>query len=316
MPAIDTLTVSPLDRTLTFGAVIEGVDLKILTAQEWEKLHNTFLEHGMLVIKDQNFATPDEQMEFAKRWGEFELPFLNITNKTKNGSTAKEGSNHFKNLKGNEGWHTDSTYMRISSKCGILYAPSAKDLPKRGGETAFADMRYAFESLDEKTKERVKNLAAFHSIEYSQAKMGHLSYTDGGGYGSHGNAYLRPLVKIHPDTNRPSLMVGRHAFGIPAMRKEESDELIRSLNSFSVQTNNIYTHNWSGGDLVIWDNRCMLHRACEYDPNEVRVLWGNRIAGEQKSEVALPAPDNREVLADALQKINDEFAAQQQTARL
>src|SRR5262249_4768654 len=185
-------------------------------------------------------------------------------------------------LRGNEGWHTDSSYMPLAAKASVL---SAEVVPSRGGETEWADMRAAWEALDDATRARIERLSAYHSLRHSQAKIG--AGDDQLGYGfSVEKPPLRPLVKRHPVTGRPALFVGRHAFGIPGLAPDESERLLDSLVRDACRPRRTLRHAWSPGDVVIWDNRCVLHRARPWDHAEARVLYHTRIAGDPRSEAA------------------------------
>jgi alpha-ketoglutarate-dependent taurine dioxygenase len=148
-------------------------------------------------------------------------------------------------------------------------------------------MRAAYDALDSDTKDRIADLSAYHSLFYSQARIGH-HVGVGAGYGfASEESPLRPLVKIHPDTGRPSLFIGRHAHGIPGMEPEESEELLEELLSFACRSPRTYEHQWHPGDVVAWDNRCLMHRARPYDHHsEARVMRHVRIAGDPASEMA------------------------------
>jgi len=148
-------------------------------------------------------------------------------------------------------------------------------------------MRAAYDALSEGLKDRIAGLSAYHSYFYSQAQIGH-NVEVGAGYGfDAGPSPLRPLVKIHPETGRPALFIGRHAHGIPGMEPEESKKLLDDLLSFACQSPRTYEHRWHPGDLVVWDNRCVLHRARPYDHHqEARVMRHTRIAGDPASEMA------------------------------
>jgi alpha-ketoglutarate-dependent taurine dioxygenase len=161
---------------------------------------------------------------------------------------------------------------------------SAHVLPSTGSQTQWADARAAYDALDEGTRARIANLDAYHSYFYSQAKIGH-KVEVGAGYGFfEGESPLRPLVKIHPVTGRPALYVGRHAASIPGMEQAEAEALIQYLNDFICQPPRVYTHHWQAGDVAVWDNRCLLHRACSYDYRQERVMMHTRIQGELASE--------------------------------
>ena len=165
-------------------------------------------------------------------------------------------------------------------------------------QTAFCDGWAAYDALDAAMKERVGGLAAYHSGLYSQAKLGQdpagatLDKTSGGGSGLYvAKAYLRPLVKEHPVTGRRGLHIARHAFGVTGLSAEESDELLAGmLRDAASDPSRTYYHQYDVGDLVLWDNRRMIHRACPYPADEVRILAGNRIGGDS-SEAALNADD-------------------------
>jgi alpha-ketoglutarate-dependent taurine dioxygenase len=136
-------------------------------------------------------------------------------------------------------------------------------------------------------KDRIADLSAYHSLFYSQAQIGH-KVAVGAGYGFDNDTEspLRPLVKYHPVTRRPSLFIGRHAHGIPGLEPEESRKLLDDLLTFACQAPRTYEHQWRPGDVVAWDNRCLMHRARPYDHhNEARVMRHVRIAGDSASEL-------------------------------
>ncbi|MBC8239184.1 MAG: TauD/TfdA family dioxygenase, partial [Alphaproteobacteria bacterium] len=192
-------------------------------------------------------------------------------------------------LTGNMGCHCDSTYMPVQAKGAVF---TAHVVPAHGGETAWADTRAAYQELDAATRERIANMSAYHSLYHSQKKFGETKEKDSEyfGYGFFGQEPpLRPLAKIHPETGRPSLAVGRHAYGIPGIAEDESEKLLRDLVDFTCQSPRVYQHNWTAGDAVLWDNRCLMHRACTWDMNEPRVMFHSRIAGDPESEFAAHA---------------------------
>ena len=145
---------------------------------------------------------------------------------------------------------------------------------------------------DSSTIEKISKLSAFHSLYQSQAKNGYKVET-GKGYGYHAEgAPLRPLIKKHPVTGRNALCIGRHAYKIPGMDDKEANNLLDSLLEQACQQPRLYKHSWIPGDLVIWDNRCVLHRACPYDVSEPRVLQATRISGDPMSEFAETGADD------------------------
>ena len=273
---------------MPFGAVVNGVRLASITADEFAELHRAFLRYGFLVFPGQHLSD-EENIEFAERFGELEFGAVPIANQKKleDGSWSEVVSLESRRMRtnvGNEAWHTDSTYWPISSKCAML---SAVAVPEEGGETQLADMRAGYAALDAATKDRIANLAAYHSTQFSQANdIGDFPPTEPGTL-YHGEAYLRPLVKTHPETGVKNLFIGRHAFGIPGLSREESRALLQSLlDTVLADESRIYTHHWQVGDTLLWDNRALLHRACPYDYSKPRVMCATRVAGDPASELA------------------------------
>ncbi len=288
------LTITPLNRT--FGATVTGVNLDDLDSDTWAAIYSAFLDRGVLAFPGQHLDD-GAQARFARRFGEAEKlsPYqkgahVAISNAKQDGTLAKREDYQYQILKGNEGWHTDSTYMPLASKVAML---SALVIPPTGGETEFADMRAAYDALDEDTQQRLEGLSAYHSLYYSQAQAGFVHETDNL-YGLHDKgAPLRPIIKVHPETGRKSIYTGRHAYGIPGLDPDESAQLLRDLLENACQPPRVYTHSWQVGDTVVWDNRCMMHRACPYDPTHKRALRGTRIAGDAASELAPTYRDER-----------------------
>ena len=276
----------PLDAT--FGAVVTGLTLAALNEETWRDLHAAWLKYALLIFPRQ-YLSREEQIAFARRFGRLEFELSPLSNVKEDGTLIPESNNSdtIKVLKGNMGWHCDSTYMPIQAKGAVF---SARVVPKSGGQTGWADMRAAFDALDDELRAKVEKLSAHHSLYYSQAKLGHhpKKGSDYSGYGFHdGPVPLRPLVKVHPETGRKSLVIGRHAYDIPGMNSEESEQLLRDLVVFACKPPRIYHHDWAPGDAVVWDNRCLLHRATPWDMSEPRIMWHSRIAGDPASESAL-----------------------------
>ena len=281
------LTITPTAATL--GATVTGVRLNALTAAQWQEIYQAFLSFGVLFFPEQHLDAA-EQLAFARRLGEIEvlvpgMTTIPISNKDEGGRFLAADSHRMKLLRGNEGWHTDSSYMPLAAKASVL---SAHVLPREGGGTEWADARAAYDALDAETQARLGALSAYHSYFYSQRKMGH-DVTTGAGYGFfEGEPPLRGLVKIHPETGRASVYLGRHAGRIPGMPDTEAEQFIDELNAFICRSPRTVVHHWQAGDVAVWDNRCLLHRALPYDYGEERVLMHTRIKGE-KTELALNA---------------------------
>ena len=261
----------PLDAT--FGAVVTGVTLAALSEETWRDLHGAWLKYALLIFPGQHLSR-EEQIAFARRFGRLEFELSPLSNVKEDGTLIPEADNSdiIKVLKGNMGWHCDSTYMPVQAKGAVF---TARLVPKSGGQTGWADMRAAFDALNDELRAKVEKLSAHHSLYYSQAKLGHQPKkgSDYSGYGFHdGPVPLRPLVKVHPETGRKSLLIGRHAYDIPGMTSAESERFLRELVDFACRPPRIYHHDWVPGDAVIWDNRCLLHRATAWDMSEPRIM--------------------------------------------
>lgn len=287
-------TITPIDAS--FGATITNIDLATMDDATWKCVEDAFHEYAALVFPAQNLSA-DDQVIFSNRFGNIELlradpkaKAVPISNEKPDGSVLKPDEERFKSLRGNEGWHIDSTYMPLAAKAGVL---SAKVVPPSGGETELADMCAAYDALDDDTKDRIKDLSAYHSLYASQAKIGY-TFKTGSGYGYHTKgAPLRPLVRTHPVTGHKSLCIGRHAYRILGMDDAAAETLLDDLLDFACQAPRTYMHSWEPGDLMIWDNRCVMHRARPYDFNEPRVMQATRIAGDPASELAPTERDER-----------------------
>ncbi len=300
------ITITPIENK-GFGAVVTNVKLNNLSDAEFSKVKAAFLKFGFLLFPAQ-FLTDEESIHFGERFGELEFGASSFANQQKHedGSYSEIldlDTQRMRTNVGNEFWHTDSTWKPVSSKCAIL---SAVAVTEEGGETELADMRAAYAALDEGAKERIRDLSAYHSTQYSQANdVGDFPPQEKDGI-YHGEAYLRPLVKIHPETGVKNLFIGRHAFGIHGLTRTESRELLTSLLDFAVSDKSrVYTHKWQKGDALLWDNRVLLHRANPYDYSKARVMIGTRVAGDVATELACYPSDpeaqaGREALAAEL----------------
>lgn len=279
-----TPVIKPLDAS--FGAVVTDLSLTSLDEQTFDWLHKAWLEYALLIFPAQHLSQED-QVVFARRFGELEFDLVPISNVRRDGTVRQEDDTDgvVQILKGNMGWHCDSTYMQIQAKGAVF---TAHVVPEVGGETGWADLRAGYDALDENLRVKIEALSAHHSLYHSQAKAG-FKPKAGGDYQGYGfedqEPPLRPLVKVHPETGRKSLQVGRHAYGIPGMDPAESEQLLDELLELTCQPPRVYHHRWQPGDAVLWDNRCLLHRACPWDMTQPRVMYHARIKGEASESV-------------------------------
>ncbi len=281
------MNIEPLDSS--FGAYVHDITLASVSETIWPALREAWVEYGLLIFRDQTLSR-SEQDTFARRFGPLEFPAAAIANLDRDGEIHSTPDDDLvKSLRGNEGWHHDSTYMPVQAMGAVF---SAEIVPPSGSSTGFADMRAAYEALDASTRRQLTTLRAHHSLEYSQGRAGYLpTPTADGGYqmyGYHGGeAPLRPMVKVHPDTGLPNLCVGRHAHDIEGMSPEVSERFIDDLNERAVQPSWTHYHHWTVGDVVVWDNRRLMHCAVPFDMTEPRRMWHTRIAGDPATELAL-----------------------------
>ena len=272
----------------TLGATITGIALTQLNSGTWSLIKESFLEYALLIFPSQGLNS-QQQVDFARRFGEIEMIVENmetipLSNKSSNGKLMKDDEEQVKMLKGNEIWHTDSSYMPRAAKASVL---SARIIPSQGGQTEWADARAAYDGLDDSMKKKIASLKASHNYFRSQAKIGHIVDV-GAAYGFYeGESPVYPLVKIHPETGRPALYAGRHACDILGMENVESENLLVFLNEQIVTPPQVWQHQWSPGDLVVWDNRCLLHRARPHDPESERLMMHTRVRGDIGSETAI-----------------------------
>ena len=185
--------IAPLDAS--FGAVVTGLALPTLDDAAFDALHAAWLDYALLIFPGQHL-TREQQIAFAKRFGPLEFDLAPISNVKADGSLRNDNDDVIKVLKGNMGWHADSTYMPVQAKGAVF---SAEEVPTIGGRTGWADMRAAYDALDDDKRAKVSDLAAYHSLHYSQSKLGHdTKKADGAysGYGLHdGPVPLRPLER-------------------------------------------------------------------------------------------------------------------------
>ncbi len=284
--ADELFDIEPLDAT--FGAVVTGVELRSIGDAAFDALHKTWLEFALLIFPGQ-FLTRDEQDAFALRFGPLEFKAAAFSNVDADGNILTDPDHDVvKSLRGNEGWHHDSTYMPLQAKGSVF---TAEVVSTWGGATGWADMRAAYEALDTETQHRLTGMRAYHSLYYSQGRSGNMpTKTEGGGYDMYGfhdlEPSLRPLVKVHPETGRPNLLIGRHAYGIVGMVEDESEAFLDRLNAEACQRPRIHHHQWSAGEAALWDNRRLMHRGTPFDMTEPRVMWHTRVAGDPDTEMA------------------------------
>jgi alpha-ketoglutarate-dependent taurine dioxygenase len=273
----------PLDAT--FGALVTGLDVRTLGEADFAELYTLWLERALLVFPGQHLSR-DEQIAFARRFGPasdiFDISTVRPDGVLRS-DEVEEDASFLNMLRGNYDWHADGSYGPALAK-GAVY--SAQLVPSSGGETGWADMRAAYDALDADMRARVETLAAYHSIQQGQARRGYVHDQRNIDLGPERNP-LRPLVRTHPETTRKSLMLGRHAYQVPGTSIAESREFLDGLVEFACRSPRVYFHDWRAGDVVVWDNRCLLHCVRPWDMSEPRVMWHAGIPGEPETDTIL-----------------------------
>ncbi len=281
------VSVEPLDAT--FGAIVHDVVLAGASDAVIAQLTELWIDRALLVFPGQHLTRP-QQDEFARRFGALEFTATALTNVGPGGELRLVEHDLSKSLSANERWHHDSTFMPVMAAGAVF---TAEIVPDEGGDTGFADMRAAYEALDDATRERVGTLSAYHSRRYSMDRAGlHVSAENADRYQLYGYAadldpQLRPLVKVHPVTGRPNLLIGQHAHAIPGLAADESEALLDRLDAEACAVPRTYHHRWTVGDALLWDNRRLMHRATPHDPAQPRRMWHTRIAGDPLTESAI-----------------------------
>lgn len=244
-------------------------------------------QYAVLVFRDQNISD-EQQVAFSCNFGEIEnKKGGNIRTETRVNELINDVSNldndnkpydrdnrlrHF-NL-GNHLWHSDSSFRAIPAKYSLL---SARKIPSAGGNTEFADMRAAYDALDDATKAEVEDMICEHSQIYSRGRLG-FTFND------EELDLMRPvrqvMVRAHPVTGRKSLYLSSHAGAIIGRPLPEARLLLMNLNEFATDRRFVYAHDWRQYDLVMWDNRQVMHRARQYDESQPRDMRRTTIAGD------------------------------------
>ena len=273
-----------------FVGEVSGIDIgRPLSPEDVAAIEAGMDRHAVLVFHDQKI-TDEQQMAFSESFGALEdarggnitkpedkrLPtgMNDVSNLGRDGQPlSRESRVRLFNL-GNMLWHSDSSFRAIPAKYSLL---SARVVNPIGGNTEFADMRAAYDTLDDATKAQIEDLVCEHSLMYSRGSLGMLDFSD------EERAMFRPvrqrLVRTHPVTGRKSLYLSSHAGGIVGMPMPEARILLKDLTEYATQPKFVYVHRWRLGDLVMWDNRQMMHRARRYDEGQPRDMRRTTVAG-------------------------------------
>jgi taurine dioxygenase len=258
-------------RPLTpkLGARIAGVDLaQDIDDAAFRAIYAAFLRYQVLVFGP--LALPAaRQVAFARRFGEVQIHVMSqyhadgfpelyrLSNLDEHGNPNGRHPD-----KGTLAWHTDGSWKPVTGQATIIYGEVVADV---GGETHFCDMYGAYERLTPAWKARIDDLQAVHNLDFSRRRRhGEDPMTDAQRLATPPVAH--PIVRTHPETDRDCLYLGDHAEYIPGMPYAEGRALIEELNALAIHPDLTYEHRWQPGELLVWDNRCVMHRATAYDP--------------------------------------------------
>lgn len=270
------MAISVFPVTDSFAAEVGDVDLsKPLSAEDEEAVKQAFWKYGVLVFPDQQL-THEQHLAFARYFGPLEVSIKtgrndarklrireelsDVSNLDHQNQPWSENSRHRMFQLGNRLWHTDSSFRHVPACASLLYGRAIAPI---GGHTEFADLRAAWDALPEATRRRIGDMVAEHSIFISRAKIGYTEFSD------EEHAELPPvkqvLVRTIPQTGRRSLYLASHAGQIIGLPVEEGRKLLAELIEHATQRQFVYTHRWRQNDLVMWDNRCTMHRGTAFD---------------------------------------------------
>ncbi len=274
-----------------FVGEVEGIDLRTaLSPEDARTIHAGMDEHAVLVFRGQDL-NDEQHLDFTLVLGEIEqaigtslraaedyrLPttFADVSNLDKTDKPFAVDDRRRLFAIGNRLWHSDSSFKSTPAKYSLLRAVST---PTKGGNTEFADMRAAYDALDDETKEVVEDLVCEHSQVFSRQQLGFTDFTE------EERARFAPvrqrLTRTHPVSGRKSLYLSSHAGSITGWPVPEARALLRDLAEHATQPEFTHTHSWQVGDLVMWDNRQTMHRARPFPAEEPRDMRRTTLAGD------------------------------------
>jgi taurine dioxygenase len=275
-------SVRPLSPHL--GAEISGVDLtRDISEALFGGLYRAFLRYQVLLFPPRDLS-PARQVAFGRRFGELQIHVMNqyhadghpelyrLSNLDEHGRPSGRHPD-----KGTLAWHTDGSWQRVTGQATIIYGEL---MPEGGGETHFCDMYGAYDRLDATWKARIANLRAVHNLDFSRNRRhSEDPLTDAQRHAK--PPVDHPVVRTHPETGRRCLYLGDHAEYILGMPYDEGRALIEELNALAVHPDLSYEHRWTPRELIVWDNRCVMHRATAYDAaTQPRVIRRCTVLGE------------------------------------
>ena len=286
---IERLTVTPIHPC--FGARVEGVTLaEPMDERVFKQIHDAFQEFSVLVFHDQRLDDA-QQMAFSRRFGPLETTLkatgrenrlhpnlVDLSNTDPDRDDKLMGWNDRRMVyqSGNQLWHTDSSFKPVPAMASLL---SGREVPPVGGETEFVSMRHAYATLPPAQREPLDGKITVHSILYSRSTIAQGLFDTDDAQGL--PPVRQALVRANPVNGRKSIYIGSHAWYIEDLSYEESRRILEDLLAHTTRPECVYQHRWRQWDLVMWDNRCMLHRGRLWDSERYpRIMRRTTVAGE------------------------------------
>ncbi len=279
------ITIEKLGQT--FFAAVHGVDARQSKApDDVRAIIEAIDDYGVLLFPGQTLDE-EQHMAFSRQFGELEVTyqkgrkrrlraeFADASNLGSDGELLAPDSERAKYNRANQLWHSDASFRAIPSKYSLLYAET---VASKDGETEFADERAGWEALDAERQRRAENMVAGHSLMTSRIKTGFTTFTAEEGVSL--KPVPQPVVRTHDPKGRKNLFLGSHAGEVYGEDPEEGTQFLEELLAFTTQPQFVYRHKWTVGDLVMWDNRRVMHRGRSWDETEPRIMRRTTLVGD------------------------------------
>lgn len=285
-------------ETISLGGIgveIRGLDLRGDVGEaELAWLRRTVMDEGLAILREQPID-PDRHVALGRRFGSIEQldvsreglepSMVVIGNVGPDGRVLPDDDPRMRLIAINEGWHTDSAFREIPASFSIF---SAVIVPESGGDTFYASLRRAWETLPPEEQKQLYGLRGIHDYHAAYRRRGNET---GGIVGFDAPPILHPLVREHPETGATGLYLSEHMEGIEGWPREDGKRLLARLLEHATREECVHRHHWRVGDLALWDNRSMLHRAQGFDARHPRKMHHVRIGGSEPPIAARPPLD-------------------------
>jgi taurine dioxygenase len=276
-----SLTMRPLSPVM--GVEISGIDVsQPIDAATFAAIHDAFLRHLLVCFPGQKLDQT-QHVAFSRRFGDLQVHVLDqyrspthpeiyvLSNVKKTGETTGEHPD-----KGTLVWHSDLSFQSRPALATMLYGI---EVPKVGGDTLYANTYAAYDALPESMRKRIAGLRAIHDLDASRQRAGAPPMTEK--QRQEAPPVEHPLVRTHPESGRKCLYISHHAMRIANIPEAEGVALLEELMAHATQPQFVYAHRWKQGELVMWDNRCTMHKATGYDAKgERRVMNRTVVKGD------------------------------------